>query len=109
MMISENIEDYLACIYDLSIDGGVVKTNQIASKLNISPGSVSEMIKKLSSLGYVSYEQYRGVSLTDEGLTIARRVKRRHRLLERFFVDILGMKTEESHDEDMKVEHTVSD
>lgn len=109
MMISENIEDYLACIYDLSVDGRTVKTTQIASKLNISPGSVSEMIKKLSYLGYVTYEQYRGVSLTDEGLTIARRVKRRHRLLERFFVDILGMKNEESHNEAMKLEHTVSD
>lgn len=42
------------------------------------------MVKKLASLGYVTYEQYKGVRLTAEGMTIARRVKRRHRLLERF-------------------------
>lgn len=108
-MISENVEDYLACIYDLSGDGAAVKTNQIASRLHISPASVTEMVKKLASLGYVTYEQYKGVRLTTEGMTIARRVKRRHRLLERFFVDILGMRKEDSHDEAMKLEHTVSD
>lgn len=108
-MISENVEDYLACIYDLSRNGEIVKTTQIASRLSIAPASVTEMIKKLDTQGYVVYEQYKGVKLTEEGLNLARRVKRRHRLLERFFVDILGMKKEDSHDEAMRLEHTVSD
>jgi len=108
-MVSENAEDYLACIYDLSLDGGAVKTNEIAAKLGLTPASVTEMTQKLAGDGYLNYEKYRGVTLTSKGLKVAERIKRKHRLLERFLVDVLGMKREQSHDEAMRLEHTVSD
>lgn len=108
-MISENAEDYLACIYDLSREGAPVKTTEIASRLRLSPASVTEMTQKLAGEGYLNYEKYRGVSLTSKGRRIAEKIKRRHRLLERFLVDVLGMSRKESHDEAMKLEHNVSD
>jgi DtxR family Mn-dependent transcriptional regulator len=108
-MVSENAEDYLACIYVLSLDGGAVKTTAIAAKLGLTPASVTEMTQKLAADGYLNYEKYKGVTLTPKGRKLAERIKRRHRLLERFLVDVLGMKREQSHDEAMKLEHTVSD
>lgn len=108
-MVSENAEDYLACIYDLSKGEGTVKTTAIATKLELSPASVTEMTQKLAAEGYLNYEKYKGVTLTPKGRKIAERIKRKHRLLERFFCDVLGLKIEQSHDEAMKMEHTMCD
>ncbi len=110
-MVSENAEDYLACIWDLGQRSGidVVKTTAIAAKLSLSPASVTEMTQKLASEGYLNYERYKGVSLTPKGLKLAERIKRKHRLLERFFCDVIGLRKDQSHDEAMKLEHTVSD
>ncbi|KQM11305.1 hypothetical protein AOA80_09115 [Methanomassiliicoccales archaeon RumEn M1] len=109
MKISENAEDYLACIYDLSRKGVPVKTSEISGRLNLSPASVTEMTQRLASEGYLNYERYKGVTLTPAGTMVAERIKRRHRLLERFLVDVLGRTTEDSHEEAMRLEHNFSD
>lgn len=109
MKISENAEDYLACIYDLSRKGTPVKTSEISSRLNLSPASVTEMTQRLASEGYLNYERYKGVTLTPAGTRVAERIKRRHRLLERFLVNVLGRSTEDSHEEAMRLEHYFSD
>lgn len=108
-MMSENAEDYLACIYDLSKGDGPVKTTEIAARLQLSPASVTEMTQKLSNEGFLNYERYKGVTLTPKGHRVAERIKRRHRMLERFLVDILGVSKDRGHEEAMKLEHTVSD
>lgn len=108
-MVSENAEDYLACIYDLTREDEPVKTTAIAAKLDLTPASVTEMMQKLAAEGYLNYEKYKGVTLTPKGRTVAERIKRRHRLLERFLVDIVGMEKEQGHLEAMKLEHNVSD
>ncbi len=109
MKISENAEDYLACIYDLSHEGVPVKTSEISGRLKLSPASVTEMTQRLASEGYLNYERYKGVTLTPAGNRVAERIKRRHRLLERFLVDVLGRTSEESHEEAMRLEHNFSD
>ncbi|NLI74103.1 MAG: metal-dependent transcriptional regulator [Euryarchaeota archaeon] len=109
MKISENVEDYLACIYDLSGNGDLVKTSEISNRLNLSPASVTEMTQKLASEGYLNYERYKGVTLTPAGNEVAKKIKRRHRLLERFLVDVLGRSYEDSHEEAMGLEHNISD
>jgi DtxR family transcriptional regulator, Mn-dependent transcriptional regulator len=110
-MVSENAEDYLACIWDLTQRSGtdVVKTTALAAKLKLSPASVTEMTQKLAADGYLNYERYKGVTLTPKGKKLAERIKRKHRLLERFFCDVIGLRRDQSHDEAMKLEHTVSD
>ncbi|MGD0816866.1 MAG: metal-dependent transcriptional regulator [Methanomassiliicoccales archaeon] len=108
-MVSENIEEYLETIWELTQRGGPAKTTDIASELKVSPASVTEMIQKLAEEGYVLYEKYKGVTLTEEGNRIGAKIKRRHRLLERFLVDILGVSNEKSHEEACKLEHTISD
>ncbi len=109
MKISENAEDYLACIYDLSRNGDPVKTSEISARLKLSPASVTEMTQRLASEGYLNYERYKGVTLTPAGTRVAERIKRRHRLLERFLVDVLGRTSEDSHEEAMRLEHNFSD
>ncbi|MCU0862012.1 MAG: metal-dependent transcriptional regulator, partial [Methanomassiliicoccales archaeon] len=96
-------------IYELTEKGGAAKTNDIAAKMNLSPASVTEMVQRLAADGYLSYEKYKGVTLTEEGLRIGKRIKRKHRLLERFLADVLGARKEDIHDEACRLEHSISD
>jgi len=108
-MSGESAEEYLECIYDLTRIGSPAKTNDIAARLKIAPGSVTEMVQKLADEGYLDYEKYRGAALTDRGMVVATKIKRKHRLLESFLVNVLGMNKKESHQEACRLEHTVSD
>lgn len=103
-----NMEDYIKVIYELGGHKNRVSNKDIAKKLGISAPSVSEMIKKLLVEGYVEYELYKGVKLTDHGLEEARRVKRKHLLWEVFLVDKLGYNWDEVHEEAEKLEHVTS-
>ncbi len=67
------------------------------------------MIKKLADDGLVEYEPYKGVVLTGRGMAVAQRVVRKHRLLERFLHDYLGIGREKIHDEACRMEHSLSD
>ncbi|MDD3985057.1 MAG: metal-dependent transcriptional regulator [Methanobacterium sp.] len=107
--LSANIEEYLEAIYKISNNEECVKTTQISKNLGITSASVSEMLKKLEKMRYVNYSQYKGVKLTDEGLKNAKRVTRKHRLLERFLHDILKLKNNFLHDQACEMEHSLSD
>ena len=86
-MTTGNREDYLINILRLTEGEGVAKTTELATYMNVSPASVSEMIKVLAKEGLVNYEKYKGVSLTEEGLTYARQLRKKHHVLERFLTD----------------------
>jgi DtxR family transcriptional regulator, Mn-dependent transcriptional regulator len=100
-------EEYLESIYKLQQEQHPVSTSRLAEHLKLSPPSVSEMVKKLVSKDLVSHTE-KGVCLTEEGKTIAKKVIRRHRLSERLLTDILGFKWDEVHDEACKLEHAIS-
>lgn len=102
-------EDYLKIIYELGGDKVQVSNKDIAKALHISAPSVSEMIKKLLKEGYIEYESYKGVKLTEYGLRQARRVKRKHLLWEVFLVEKLGYTWDEVHEEAEKLEHVTSE
>jgi DtxR family Mn-dependent transcriptional regulator len=67
------------------------------------------MLKKLEDLGYITYTPYKGATLTDEGMKIAQKITRKHRILEKFLLDILKVKEENIHDQACEMEHTLSD
>jgi len=108
-MASEQLEEYLETILDIEEHDGVAKTSAIARCLKIAPASVTEALQVLSEKGYVKYEPYHGATLTEQGKEMARKVKRRHRLLEVFLTDVLHINEENVHDEACKMEHTLSD
>lgn len=104
-----NKEDYLKIIYELGGEENLVSNKKIANALEISPSSVTEMIQKLLKEGYVEYELYKGIKLSDYGALEAKKVKRRHLLWEVFLLEKLGYKLEEVHDEAEILEHVTSD
>jgi DtxR family transcriptional regulator, Mn-dependent transcriptional regulator len=108
-MPSEQLEEYLKTIYDIAGKDGVARTTSIAKCLKLSPASVTEAMKNLAEKGLVIYEPYKGVTLTEEGLTIAAKIKRKHRLLEVFLTNFLNIDKEAAHAEACKLEHDISD
>jgi DtxR family Mn-dependent transcriptional regulator len=104
----ESTEEYLEAIYRLEREGPGVTTSGLASELGVAPASVSGMLKKLSSEGYVEHRARGEAKLTTKGLEIAVRVLRRHRLAERFLTDVLGMPWDEVHAEACRLEHAIS-
>ena len=107
--ISENIEEYLEVLYRNGSNGEQVSTTQLSKDLGIAPGSVTQMLKKLENLGYITYTPYKGATLTDEGMKIAQKITRKHRILEKFLTDILKIKEENVHEQACGMEHTLSD
>lgn len=107
--ISENVEEYLETIYKKSLKDNMAKTTEISKDLNIAPGSVTQMLKKLEEEGYVNYYQYKGVQLTDKGYKIAISIVRKHRLIETFLYKTLGLDVEDLHEQACAMEHALSD
>lgn len=107
--LSENIEEYLEVIYKYGIKKEHVSTTTISKQLEIAPGSVTQMLKKLEDLGYIDYIPYKGAILTDNGTKIAQKITRKHRILERFLADILKIKEENVHIQACNMEHSLSD
>lgn len=106
---SASIEEYLEALYTLTQDGKSASTSEISKKLNIAPPSVTEMLRKLADSGYINYSPYQGVTLTRQGFTIAEKMARRHRLLERFLHDVLHLRKDKVHNEACSLEHALSD
>src|SRR3954449_6453628 len=97
---SHAIEDYAKAIYVLETRGDEpVSTNALADRLDVTPGSVSAMIKKLDDAGLVSHTPSRGVRLTASGRRTALEVIRHHRLLELFLAEVLEMPWDRVHQE----------
>ncbi|MDO5860681.1 metal-dependent transcriptional regulator [Methanobrevibacter sp.] len=107
--ISENIEEYLEVLYRNGSNKEQVSTTQLSKELNIAPGSVTQMLKKLEKLGYIGYTPYKGATLTDDGMKIAQKITRKHRILEKFLADVLKIKEENIHSQACEMEHTLSD
>ncbi|SNQ59492.1 metal-dependent transcriptional regulator [Candidatus Methanoperedens nitratireducens] len=101
------IEEYLESIYKLQEMKESATTSKIAESLELSPSSVSEMLKQLEQKGFVNYAD-KGVVLTEEGERAAKKVIRKHRLSERLLTDILGFGWDEVHEEACRLEHDIS-
>jgi DtxR family Mn-dependent transcriptional regulator len=104
----ESTEEYLEAIYRLEREGPGVTTSGLASELGVAPASVSGMLKKLDSDGYIEHRARGEAKLTPRGLEIGVRVLRRHRLAECFLTEMLGMPWDEVHEEACRLEHAIS-
>jgi len=110
-IITQSIQDYLKHIYELNETGGSASTNDLATRLNIAPASVTGMLQRLanSKPPLVVYKKHQGVTLTKNGEKAALEVIRHHRLLESFLVTTLGYSWDEVHHEADKLEHVISE
>ncbi|MFU8867606.1 metal-dependent transcriptional regulator [Natronococcus sp.] len=110
MMLSDVMEDYLKAIYQLQQGtDDRIKTSAIAEELDVTSPTVTSMLEKLEERGLVDREKYRGVTLTDEGETVALEVVRHHRLLESYLTEHLDYDWAEVHEEADRLEHHISE
>jgi DtxR family transcriptional regulator, Mn-dependent transcriptional regulator len=113
MLPSSTVENYLKAIFigesQLPAGQRLLPMGQLAAALTVAPGTATTMVKALAESGLVEYEPYNGVRLTSAGSRLAALVLRRHRLLELFLVQMLGMRWDEVHEEAELLEHVVSD
>jgi DtxR family Mn-dependent transcriptional regulator len=107
-LLSATVEEYLETIYNMSMEGELVIGARLAEKFRVSAPTVTEMLKRLVRDGYVEMDNRRHVSLTEAGNQAAEAVLRRHRLTERFLVDMLGMQWHQVHEEACRLEHFIS-
>ena len=113
MLPSSTVENYLKAIHHaqnvLPAGERLVPMGSVATTLGVTPGTATTMIKALAESGLAEYEPYSGVRLTSAGERLAGLVLRRHRLVELFLVQVMGMSWAEVHDDAEQLEHVVSE
>jgi DtxR family Mn-dependent transcriptional regulator len=109
MELTDAIQDYVKEIYKLEAAGRRATTSALAEALEVSPPSVTSMLKKLATLGLVTHERYHGAALTEPGERVALEVIRHHRLLEQYLAETLGLPIDAVHAEADRLEHALSE
>jgi Mn-dependent DtxR family transcriptional regulator len=104
---SPAIEDYLEQIHQLIETKGYARVVDISKNLEISQASVTNMIQRLHGEGYVIYERYRGVIMTEQGRQIGREIARRHEVLTRLLA-AFGLDPVTVHEDVEGMEHHIS-
>jgi DtxR family transcriptional regulator, Mn-dependent transcriptional regulator len=110
-MPTSTVEDYLKQLYLAhgESDGAPMPTGQLATAMGVVPGTATSMMKALADSGLVEYEPRKGARLTEQGEQLAVHVLRRHRLVELFLVEMLGLDWSVVHEEADTLEHSISD
>lgn len=110
MAPTEAVEDYAKAIYKSQRGGEEpVSNSALAEELQVSPGAVTAMLKRMDEMGLVSHAPYKGATLTPAGKRLAIEVIRHHRLLEAYLSEALGMPWDKVHDEAEVLEHYISE
>ena len=105
----DTTEMYLRTIYELVEEGIVPLRARIAERLHQSGPTVSQTVARMERDGLLTVEGDRHLELTDEGLRLATRVMRKHRLAERLLTDVIGLEWELVHEEACRWEHVMSE
>lgn len=106
-MATPGMEDYLEQIY-LHIEAkGVARVSDVAEALAVLPSSVTKMAQRLDREGYLIYERYKGLELTERGYSLGKKLVRRHELLEQF-LRIIGVEEQNIYGDVEGIEHHLS-
>ncbi len=98
------MEDYLEVIYELITQKGYATTVDISDYLNVSSPSVTKMLQRLNESGHVNYERYRGISLTESGVAVAKNMHDRHGILADF-LKMIGVDEDTANRDAEGIEH----
>lgn len=104
-MLSFTEENYLKTMFNLSQETGEISVNDLSKALDIKMPTVNSMVKKLDVKGLVTYQSYKPLKLTEEGIKTALQIIRKHRLTEMFLVNKMGFGWEEVHEVAEQIEH----
>jgi DtxR family Mn-dependent transcriptional regulator len=108
-MPTQTKENYLKALYHLSQRNQDVSITDLGKELAVSKPTVNDMVKKLKAKGWVKYQKYKPLRLTDRGRTTAAVIIRKHRLAEMFLSQVMGFGWEQVHDMAEELEHISSD
>lgn len=106
-MVTKRTEEYLETIYELVQKKGYARVKDISNQLDVGLSTVTEMLKKLSDAGYINYEKYGAVTLTEKGEEIAVELEQKHKVLKDFLV-ILGIDEKVADEDACNIEHVVN-
>ena len=106
--LTEPNEDYLERICELLDEKGYARVTDMAERLHVSPASVTLMLKKLETAGYVITEKYRGFILTTKGKSVGNKIHKRHEILSEFLHALNLPEKIINHDIE-GMEHSLSD
>ena len=107
--LTESLQDYLKEIYKLEEENGRATTSAIAARMGVAAPSATAVVKRLTALGLLRHERYRGAVLTPAGTKAAIEVIRHHRLLEQYLAQTLGLELDAVHAEADRLEHALSE
>ena len=107
--LSASLEDYLEAIAELSETEGHAHTKEIADKLGVKMPSVTEALRQLTETEYIIYRAHQPVQLTAAGKAVANEIVLRHKVLKRFFTEILGLSPAKAADTACHLEHVVDE
>ena len=106
--VTPTVEEYLETVYNMAMEGDAVIGARLAERFHVAPPTVTETLKRMVRDGFIEMDARRQVTLTARGVELAEAVLRRHRLTERFLVDMLGMQWHQVHEEACRLEHHIS-
>src|SRR3954463_207591 len=101
-------EEYLQTLFWLQEAGLALTGANVARAMQLSAPTVHEMIGRLERDGYITRGGDKSIGSTDSGREHAEGIVRRHRLIERFLTDVLGIPWDEVHEEAERLEHAMS-
>ena len=104
-MASSTVENYLKALYTLADETGEINLSGLSVHLGVSKPTVNSMVKTLNQEGWLKYEKYKPLKLTEKGRMAAALIIRKHRLTEMFLVEKMGFGWEEVHEIAEQIEH----
>lgn len=108
MKLTSNMEDYLEAVSLCANEAGVARVSDIRDMLGVKTPSVTGAVKALTEAGYMVHQPYKGIELTAKGRRAAEDVKKRHAILSRFLIQVLGVTPRTADIDACKMEHTIS-
>jgi DtxR family Mn-dependent transcriptional regulator len=107
-LVSPSLEDYLEEILALYEENEKIRVTDLAVKMKVAKSSVNQAVTKLVELQMLQHETYGPLILTDLGMERAKKVRERHRILQQFLADILGIAPEIAEEDACRLEHYIS-
>lgn len=106
--LTATVEDYLQAIYSLEGEGDTVISARLARRMHVTPPTAWATVRRMVRDGLVELDARKVVHLTPKGHDLAEDITRRHRLAERFLVDVMGLGWAEAHEEAHQFEHAIT-
>ena len=103
------MQNYLELIYELSLDGKKARVSDIAKQLGVSKPSVNNAVVVLAKNGYVDYEKYADIKLTNKGRKTAEFICSKHQTIKQLFIEVLNIEKKIADTDACLIEHVISD